>query len=144
MHNVNPKKKAPAVVLLMTMTMLGVFCLDVLLPSFPALARHFRTTPEDIAFYLVRLAAYRIAGNDAVAPLLTVIVGPVLRRRASEKRRKNSPKDTFSDCDSGSSYWNGPSRMEFCFTLNGRPARIPGSQRGRVCSQESALTMSHG
>ena len=33
------------------------------------------TTPDDIAFYLIRLAAYRI-GNSAPAPLFTVIVAP--------------------------------------------------------------------
>ena len=38
-----------AVSLLMAMVLLGVFPLDVLLPSFPALAEHFRTTPANIA-----------------------------------------------------------------------------------------------
>jgi Domain of unknown function (DUF4268) len=46
------------------------------------------TTPEDIAFYLVRLAAYRIAGNDAVAPLLTVIVGPSAEAKSFGKEKK--------------------------------------------------------
>jgi len=32
-------------------------------------------TPRDVAFYLVRVAAYRIGGSDP-APLFTVIVGP--------------------------------------------------------------------
>lgn len=41
--------KVAAVVLLMTMVMLGVFPIDVLLPSFPALSTHFNTTPSDIA-----------------------------------------------------------------------------------------------
>nr|WP_160104969.1 MFS transporter [Pseudomonas izuensis] len=69
MHNVNPKKKAPAVALLMTMTMLGVFCLDVLLPSFPALARHFRTTPEDIALSISLFAVGISLSQLFIGPL---------------------------------------------------------------------------
>ncbi|MEG8236330.1 MFS transporter, partial [Pseudomonas orientalis] len=34
---------------LMTMTLLGVFPLDVVLPSFPALAEHFHTSTTHIA-----------------------------------------------------------------------------------------------
>ncbi|MBI6908167.1 multidrug effflux MFS transporter [Pseudomonas palleroniana] len=45
----NRASKVAAVVLLMTMVMLGVFPIDVLLPSFPALSTHFNTTPSDIA-----------------------------------------------------------------------------------------------
>lgn len=41
--------KVAAVILLMTMVMLGVFPIDVLLPSFPALSTQFNTTPTDIA-----------------------------------------------------------------------------------------------
>src|SRR5471032_2563814 len=41
--------KVAAVILLMTMFMLGVFPIDVLLPSFPALSTQFNTTPTDIA-----------------------------------------------------------------------------------------------
>ena len=43
------RHKTAAIALLMVMTLLGVFPLDVLLPSFPALAGHFQTTPADIA-----------------------------------------------------------------------------------------------
>ncbi len=42
-------KKSSFILLLMTMTLLAVFPLDVVLPSFPALADHFRTTPAQIA-----------------------------------------------------------------------------------------------
>ena len=45
------------------------------------------TTPDDIAFYLVRLAAYRIAGSDA-APLFTVIVGPSAESKSFGKQKK--------------------------------------------------------
>jgi hypothetical protein len=46
------------------------------------------TTPDDIAFYLVRLAAYRIAGHDAAAPLFTVIVGPSAESKSFGKEKK--------------------------------------------------------
>lgn len=45
------------------------------------------TTPDDIAFYLVRIAAYRIAGSDP-APLFTVIVGPSVESKTFGKQKK--------------------------------------------------------
>jgi hypothetical protein len=45
------------------------------------------TTPDDIAFYLVRLAAYRIAGSDP-APLFTAIVGPSAEAKTFGKQKK--------------------------------------------------------
>lgn len=45
------------------------------------------TTPDDIAFYLVQLAAYRISGSDA-APLFTVIVGPSAESKSFGKQKK--------------------------------------------------------
>ncbi|MCO7609899.1 multidrug effflux MFS transporter [Pseudomonas chlororaphis] len=42
-------RKVGAIVLLMAMVMLGVFPIDVLLPSFPALSQHFATSAADIA-----------------------------------------------------------------------------------------------
>ena len=45
-------------------------------------------TPDNIAFYLVRLAAYRIAGHDAAAPLFTVIVGPSAEAKSFGKEKK--------------------------------------------------------
>ncbi len=45
------------------------------------------TTPDDIAFFLVRLAAYRIAGS-APAPLFTVIVGPSAESKDFGKQKK--------------------------------------------------------
>lgn len=49
-HQASPPKKSSLVLLLMTMTLLAVFPLDVILPSFPALSDHFRTTPSEIAW----------------------------------------------------------------------------------------------
>jgi len=46
------------------------------------------TTPDNIAFYLVRLAAYRISGHDAAAPLFTVIVGPSAEAKSFGKEKK--------------------------------------------------------
>jgi hypothetical protein len=45
------------------------------------------TTPDDVAFFLVRLAAYRIAGSDP-APLFTVIVGPSAESKDFGKQKK--------------------------------------------------------
>jgi hypothetical protein len=45
------------------------------------------TTPDDIAFYLVRLAAYRIGSSDA-APLFTMIVGPSIESKGFGKQKK--------------------------------------------------------
>ena len=44
-----PSQPRATIALLMTMTLLAVFPLDVVLPSFPALSSHFRTTPSDVA-----------------------------------------------------------------------------------------------
>lgn len=45
----SPARKTAAIFLLMTMTVLGVFPLDVILPSFPSMAEHFDTSVADIA-----------------------------------------------------------------------------------------------
>lgn len=45
------------------------------------------TTPDDIAFYLVRLAAYKISGSES-APLFTVIVGPSAESKSFGKQKK--------------------------------------------------------
>lgn len=43
------RQRRAAVSLLLAMVLLGVFPLDVLLPSFPAMATHFLRSPADIA-----------------------------------------------------------------------------------------------
>ncbi len=45
------------------------------------------TTPDDISFYLVQLAAYRISGS-APAPLLTVIAGPSPEAKGFGRQKK--------------------------------------------------------
>lgn len=45
------------------------------------------TTPDDIAFFLVQLAAYRIA-DSAPAPLFTIIVGPSATSKDIGKQKK--------------------------------------------------------
>jgi hypothetical protein len=45
-------------------------------------------TPDNIAFYLVRLAAYRISSLEDVAPLFTVIVGPSAEAKSFGKEKK--------------------------------------------------------
>jgi len=49
LHSAPASKKSSTLLLLMTMTLLAVFPLDVVLPSFPALSGHFHTTPSEIA-----------------------------------------------------------------------------------------------
>jgi DHA1 family bicyclomycin/chloramphenicol resistance-like MFS transporter len=48
-NTLHAKEKSSFILLLMAMTLLAVFPLDVVLPSFPALSDQFRTTPSDIA-----------------------------------------------------------------------------------------------
>lgn len=47
------------------------------------------TTPANVAFYLIRLAAYRISGSEAAAPLFTVIVGPSEESKNFGKEKKD-------------------------------------------------------
>ena len=42
-------RRGMAIFLLLSMVVLGVFPLDVVLPSFPALAEYYQRTPSDIA-----------------------------------------------------------------------------------------------
>lgn len=49
LHSAPASKKSSTLLLLMTMTLLAVFPLDVVLPSFPALSSHFHSTPSEIA-----------------------------------------------------------------------------------------------
>lgn len=45
-------------------------------------------SPDDIEFFLVRLAAYRIAGEETTAPLFTVIVWPTPEGKGVGKEKK--------------------------------------------------------
>ncbi len=62
-------KKSSLILLLMTMTLLGVFPLDVVLPSFPALSDYFRTSASDIA---LSVSLFAIGLGISV-----VLVGPL-------------------------------------------------------------------
>ncbi|MGE8177675.1 MFS transporter [Pseudomonas fluorescens] len=68
------KKRRGAIGLLMAMTLLGVFPIDVLLPSFPALSEHFRTVPADIALS-ISLFAIGIAFSQLLIGPLSDIIG---------------------------------------------------------------------
>ncbi|VVN96302.1 MFS transporter [Pseudomonas fluorescens] len=68
-HPRHPPKKTSVILLLMTMTLLGVFPLDVVLPSFPALSDYFRTSSSDIALS-VSVFAIGLA-------LSVVLIGPL-------------------------------------------------------------------
>jgi predicted MFS family arabinose efflux permease len=67
------QKRRAAVLLLMTMVLLGVFPLDVLLPSFPALAEHFQSTPANIAFSISLFAMGISLSQLLIGPLSDAI-----------------------------------------------------------------------
>ncbi|MCU1749514.1 MFS transporter [Pseudomonas sp. 6D_7.1_Bac1] len=74
MAAIGDKKRRGAVGLLMAMTLLGVFPIDVLLPSFPALSEHFQTAQADIAFS-ISLFAIGIAISQLLIGPLSDIIG---------------------------------------------------------------------
>ncbi|WLG44674.1 MFS transporter [Pseudomonas sp. FP1740] len=67
------KQRRGAVSLLLAMVLLGVFPLDVLLPSFPALAEHFRSTPADIALSISLFAVSIAVSQLLIGPLSDAI-----------------------------------------------------------------------
>ncbi|WP_207863807.1 MFS transporter [Pseudomonas sp. 58(2021)] len=67
------RQRRGAVSLLLALVLLGVFPLDVLLPSFPALAEHFRSTPADIALSISLFAVGIAFAQLLIGPLSDVI-----------------------------------------------------------------------
>jgi DHA1 family bicyclomycin/chloramphenicol resistance-like MFS transporter len=67
------RQRRGAISLLLAMVLLGVFPLDVLLPSFPALAEHFRNTRADIALSISLFAVGIAASQLLIGPLSDVI-----------------------------------------------------------------------
>lgn len=67
------RQRRGAVSLLLALVLLGVFPLDVLLPSFPALAEHFRSTPADIALSISLFAVGIAFAQMLIGPLSDVI-----------------------------------------------------------------------
>ncbi|WJK09592.1 multidrug effflux MFS transporter [Pseudomonas fluorescens] len=70
---VTRRQRRGAVSLLLAMVLLGVFPLDVLLPSFPALAEHFLRTPADIALSISLFAVGIAFAQLLIGPLSDVI-----------------------------------------------------------------------
>ncbi|QXI16076.1 multidrug effflux MFS transporter [Pseudomonas hamedanensis] len=70
---VTSRQKRGAVSLLLAMVLLGVFPLDVLLPSFPALAAHFHHTPADIALSISLFALGIAFAQLLIGPLSDAI-----------------------------------------------------------------------
>ena len=66
---VSPLQRWTAVWLLTGMTVLAVFPLDVVLPSFPALAAHFQRSPGDIAFSISLFAVSVALSQWVIGPL---------------------------------------------------------------------------
>ncbi|WP_434602139.1 MFS transporter [Pseudomonas sp. Z4-7] len=67
-------RKAATVGLLLTLTLLGVFPIDVVLPSFPALSEHFQSPSSDIALS-VSLFAVGIALSQLLIGPLSDVMG---------------------------------------------------------------------
>jgi DHA1 family 2-module integral membrane pump EmrD-like MFS transporter len=63
------QRQTGIITLLILMTSLGVFPLDVILPSFPALAEHFQTSTSRIAFSLSVFAIGFAISQIAIGPL---------------------------------------------------------------------------
>jgi DHA1 family bicyclomycin/chloramphenicol resistance-like MFS transporter len=70
---VTNRQRRGAVSLLLAIVLLGVFPLDVLLPSFPALAEHFASTPADIALSISLFAVGIAFAQLLIGPLSDVI-----------------------------------------------------------------------
>jgi len=70
---VTVRQRRAAVSLLLAMSLLGVFPLDVLLPSFPALAEHFDSAPADIALSISLFAVGIAFAQLLIGPLSDVI-----------------------------------------------------------------------
>nr|WP_247254432.1 MFS transporter [Pseudomonas moorei] len=68
-HTNNAKEKPLIILLLMTMTLLGVFPLDVVLPSFPDLSACFRISPADTALSVSLFAVSLAFSVMLVGPL---------------------------------------------------------------------------
>ncbi|MFW0757123.1 MFS transporter [Pseudomonas sp. H11T01] len=63
------REKSSIILLLMTMTLLAVFPLDVVLPSFPALSSHFQISPPDAALSVSLFAVSLAVSVMLVGPL---------------------------------------------------------------------------
>lgn len=70
---VTHQRQRGAVSLLLAMILLGVFPLDVLLPSFPALAAHFGRSPSDIALSISLFALGIAFAQLLIGPLSDMI-----------------------------------------------------------------------
>ncbi|MDB6442143.1 MULTISPECIES: MFS transporter [unclassified Pseudomonas] len=70
-------RKPATVALLLTLTLLGVFPIDVVLPSFPALSEHFQRSSSDIA-----LSVSLFAVGIALSQLLVGPLSDALGRKA--------------------------------------------------------------
>ncbi|MHC8369078.1 MFS transporter [Pseudomonas sp. ZT5P21] len=76
-HVTHSKEQSSIILLLMTVTLLSVFPLDVVLPSFPALSGHFHIPPPDVALS-VSLFAVSLAFS-------ILLVGPLSDRWGRKK-----------------------------------------------------------
>ncbi len=79
MHtNPGPPSKASAIFLLSVMVALGVFPLDVLLPSYPALANAFGMTINEVTFFVAAFAVGFSVSQIIVGPLSDKYGRPIM------------------------------------------------------------------
>lgn len=88
-------RKPATVGLLLTLTLLGVFPIDVVLPSFPALSEHFERPSSDIALSVSLFAVGIALSQLLVGPLSDVMGRPgnrcVHRRQPSTSTLRGRP-----------------------------------------------------
>ncbi|MPQ65532.1 MULTISPECIES: multidrug effflux MFS transporter [Pseudomonas] len=68
-HTIEKNKKISAIALLLSMVLLGVFPIDVLLPSVPSLSSHFNRSPADIALSISLFAVGISISQLFIGPL---------------------------------------------------------------------------
>jgi len=72
-HNLTPQHQVLALCLLTGLSVLSIFPLDVLLPSYPSMAQAFAKTPSDIAASLSTFVAFFAFSQLVVGPLSDLI-----------------------------------------------------------------------
>jgi len=81
------------------------------------------TTPDDVSFYLVQLAAYRI-GTSAPAPLLTVIAGPSPEGKGFGQQKKELAERHLLRLK----FWEGLLKLARELGVHTHASRSPGKE----------------
>ena len=102
------------------------------------------TTPADVAFYLVRLAAYRVSGCEPAAPLFTVIVGPSAESKIFGKEKKELAERHVLRLKFWEQLLERAKERGVCCMRSARPRRIYGFPPVQAFAVASALPTSSG